>query len=543
MDTQSMDAHSINPAQCVWTESRFRISGRRACGLRTVLGIVVVCCCWFPAPGPARAQDTAELQALLGLEKTLVRLVAKSETSVVSIARFKSVEVARKRVDFGQLRSPLDDPENPESLEFVPNDFGAGVIIAGPRDKNQRLVLTNYHVVRGGPQTGTSGSEFRLHVRFADRSGCYATIRSADPRSDLAILDLDFPALGIQPADLPALTLASAQSYRKGQLVLSLGNPYAIARDGSATVSLGMISNVARRPAPVVTDLESQDTSTIHHFGTLLQVDCRQNLGTSGGALLNLRGELIGVTTAMAALDGYEKSVGYAIPIDTFSRRVIGELAGGFEVEYGFLGIQTTHVHPSRLPDVRRRFQQSSAPLVESVLPNSAAAAGKLARGDVILAVNQHPVFAPYDLIREVGRVGPGQPVKLRVWRPQAAPDELNLTVILGKWPVEDDQGIIATRTRRPAVRGLSVDYPTARRKFLQGLEFLDAVLVLSVADGSPADASDLAPGDFISHVNGKRVSNPQQFHTEMSKHSGPVMLQVIDHGGPVRMVTLPPGD
>jgi len=538
-----MDTQSVDLATGVLVENPVLISSHRARCLRAVLSTVVVCSCWFPAPRTVGAQDNAELQALLGLEKALVRVVAKCEASVVSIARFKSVEAARKRVDFGQLRSPLDDPENPESLEFVPNDFGAGVIIAGPGGENQRFVLTNYHVVRGGPQTGTSGSEFRLHVRFANRSGCYATIRSADPRSDLAILDLDFQALGRPPADLPAVTLASARRYRKGQLVLSLGNPYAIARDGSATVSMGMISNVARRPAPVVTDLGSPDTSTIHHFGTLLQVDCRQNLGTSGGALLNLRGELVGVTTAMAALDGYEKSVGYAIPIDTFSRRVIGELASGFEVEYGFLGIQTTHVHPSRLPDVRRRFLQSSAPMVESVLPNSAAAAGKLERGDVILSVNQHPVFAPYDLIREVGRVGPGKSVQLRVWRAQASPDELNLAVILGKWPVEDDMGIIATRSRRPVVRGLSVDYPTARRKFLQGLEFLDAVLVLSVADGSPADASDLAPGDFVSHVNGERVATPQQFHTEMSKHSGPVMLQVIDHGGPVRMLTLPPGD
>jgi len=503
-----------------------------------VCALVLVC-----GSGRIQAQKDAQLNALLALEDGFVQLVAKHEAQVVSIARFNTVEAARKRVDFGQLRSPLDDPENPESLEFVPNDFGSGVLIPGLPGSQRPCVLTNYHVVRGGPPSGSVGGAYRLHVRFANRRSCYATIRSADPRSDLAVLDLDFEALGVDPVNVATMTLAADRNYRKGQLVMSFGNPYAIARDGSSTVSLGMISNIARRPAPMATGPNASDASTIHHFGTLLQIDSRQNLGTSGGALLNLRGELVGVTTAMAALDGYEKSVGYAIPIDTFSRRVIDELVRGFEVEYGFLGIQTTHVHPARLPELRRRFAQASAPMVESVLPKSAAAAGQLLRGDVIVSVNQQPVYAPYDLIREVGRVGPGKTVRLKVWRPRAKPDELNLSVILGKWPVEDDLGIIATQSRLPAVRGLVVDYPTGRRKFLQGLEFLEAVLVLAVADGSPAGIADITAGDFISQVNGQRVATPRQFHKEMGKHSGPVTLQVIDHGGPARMVTLPPAN
>ena len=156
--------------------------------------------------------------------------------------------------------------------------------------------------------------------------------------------------------------------------MLSLGNPYAIARDGSASASWGMISNVSRRPAPARQhDLGTPEAKTIHQFGTLLQVDTRMELGTSGGALVNLRGELIGVTTSLAALEGYEQSVGFAIPIDSFSRRVIETLCRGYEVEYGFLGLTPIPVLPDQL---RRdgRFKQLSAVRVEQVIPNSPAA-------------------------------------------------------------------------------------------------------------------------------------------------------------------------
>src|SRR5207302_1902592 len=130
-----------------------------------------------------------------------------------------------------------------------------------------------------------------------DRRGYYARIIAADPRSDLAILSIDYAALGLKSSDLHAIPLrALSAPLRKGQLVVALGNPYAIARDGSASASWGMISNIARRPAPVrQRETGVPRSETIHQFGTLLQVDTRMELGTSGGALVNLRGELVGV--------------------------------------------------------------------------------------------------------------------------------------------------------------------------------------------------------------------------------------------------------
>src|SRR5262249_42495116 len=141
---------------------------------------------------------------------------------------------------------------------------------------------------------------------------------------------------------------AKSVPVRKGQIVIALGNPYAIARDGSASATWGIVSNISRQAMAEgePTDSEARRNETIHHLGTLIQLDARLDLGTSGGALLNLQGELIGMTTSLAAIVGYEKSAGFAIPFDDSMKRIIESLRQGKEVEYGFLGVTPGEILP-----------------------------------------------------------------------------------------------------------------------------------------------------------------------------------------------------
>ncbi|MGH7127608.1 MAG: S1C family serine protease [Planctomycetaceae bacterium] len=344
-----------------------------AAALPLILGVL--------AAAPARAQDEprspeSDLAAAFAIERALVKIIDDAESSIVSIARYKPDRgTALLRPDPFDLRDrrarSLQRMDGPGDPAFVPNEFGAGIIIAPRGAEAERFILTNYHVVEGGPVVGraaeSDGSE--LYVRLANRRGFHARILAADPRSDLAVLKIDYSALKLKPADLEPLPLARNYDFRKGRLVFALGNPYAIARDGSASVSWGLISNVSRHPAPPGTTLSGSDEGeeTIHHFGTLLQVDTRLNLGTSGGALLNLKGELIGITTSLAALEGYEKSVGYAIPVDDATRRAIDELSQGYEVEYGFLGVGLKPLLPDEIDSLISRFGQSSAAKVDVV--------------------------------------------------------------------------------------------------------------------------------------------------------------------------------
>jgi serine protease Do len=483
-------------------------------------------------PAVASAQDAQGLAAAASLERVLIDVIHRVEPSVVSIAR------VHPGTNSGRLSALELDPENrfesdrPENPDFVPNEFGAGVVILAPGGGGQRYILTNYHVVHGGPSA--KAGESQLYVRFGDRRGYYAQIVAGDPRSDLAILGIDYAALGIKPSDLKPITVRSANSpLEKGQIVLGLGNPYAIARDGSATASWGMISNVSRRPAPTRVrefGLPQSDPS-IHQFGTLLQVDTRMELGTSGGALVNLRGELIGVTTSLAALEGYERSAGFAIPIDEFTRRVIETLCHGYEVEYGFLGLTLKTMLPDQL---RRRygvnFKQASTVEVKTIYPNSPAWIAQVRQEDLILEIEGHPLLDQFDLMRYVALYGPETTVRLKIWRPSET-SELTLAAKLGKWPVMEDDAIIATSRRYPPWRGLIVDYPTGRYKYFGWPpQFRDAVVVGSVGARSPAQAAGLTEGDFIASVNSVPVRTPGEFQDAVRGADGPVTLELTDH-------------
>src|SRR5205823_6616810 len=144
-----------------------------------------------------------------------------------------------------------------------------------------------------------------------------ADIHAADARSDLAVLHL------IRPLTLTALPLGDGGRVRKGDLVIALSNPYAAGfRDGSPSVSWGVVSNLRRRVVNSTREVDYR--KPLREFGTLIQTDARLALGCSGGALVNLDGELVGMTAALAAFAGSDVTGGYAVPFDARFRRIIG---------------------------------------------------------------------------------------------------------------------------------------------------------------------------------------------------------------------------
>ncbi|TXT21913.1 MAG: PDZ/DHR/GLGF domain-containing protein, partial [Planctomycetota bacterium] len=265
-------------------------------------------------------------------------------------------------------------------------------------------------------------------------------------------------------------------------------------------------------------------------LGTLLHIDTRLNLGGSGGALLNLRGELIGLTTALAAIEGYEKSVGFAIPIDANLRRVVESLSKGLEVEYGFLGLQPEDVLLAPLRDLSPKIKQPSAARVLMVFADSPAAHAGLRRDDVVLAVNRKPIFGKLDLLREIGLLGPGVFAELTVWRPTER-REFRTQAELGKFPLSDDETLIATEQRHPEWRGLRVDYPTARAKYMIWPEQrYPSAVVVSVAPESSAAIGNLQEGDFLTHVEQQPIHTPAEFHAAVTKLDKPsVVVRTID--------------
>src|SRR5262249_34080205 len=187
---------------------------------------------------------------------------------------------------------------------FVPRSFGSGVVI----DKDG-LILTNYHVVQDAT---------KVFVRLPGGKSFYADVHAADPRSDLAVLKLLGPNVG----PLKTITFGDADKLKRGHFLLTLANPFAAgARDGQPSASWGILSNIQRRSLQHLK--EEERVKPLQYYGTLLQTDAKIHLGCSGGALLNLSGEMVGLGTATAAPQGDETPGGFAIPIQLRLRPTI----------------------------------------------------------------------------------------------------------------------------------------------------------------------------------------------------------------------------
>jgi S1-C subfamily serine protease len=228
----------------------------------------------------------------------------------------------------------------------------------------------------------------------------------------------------------------------------------------------------------------------------------------SGGAVIDLKGELVGLTTTAASPAGFDAQAGYAIPMDRMGRRIVETLKQGKEVEYGLLGIKS--------PDRQSRR-------VVDTTPNSPAARGVLQVNDEILAVNDVPIKDFDGLILAVGAYAPGDAIRLKVRRGDAV---IERTLVLAKYPLSGE--VIATN--RPAPwRGVRVDYTTTLSNSVFGPGDLDptagGVLVTDVEEGSPAAAAGLRKGAVIHRVGDRPVQSPRMFAQAVEGRDGPVTL------------------
>jgi len=450
-----------------------------------------------PHRAAAQQDQPTALQIAAALESAVVEAIERCEPSVVAIAR---VEAAS---------APDATPTNPS---FVPSQYGTGVVF-----DRRGLILTSYQLVNKNDQ---------YWVTTSDRKIYRAKPKGADPHSGLAVLQ-------VSASDLKPIRFGDASNLRKGQFVVGLGNPYGIARDGQVSASWGIISNLARKAAPVWSDVRQNDKPSLHHFGTLIQTDAKLNTGTSGGPLVNLRGEMIGLSTALAATPGYELSAGYAIPIDDAFRRVIDVLKEGREVEYGLLGIVTEELDRKAFVEGRRGMR------VRDVVPGTPAAKVGLQPGDVITHVNGERIYGSDGLMLEVGKQPVGATVRLQVQRDNRV---LRLAATLAKKYVHGES--IVTEPRE-SWRGVQIDHATAIKGYMERVrqnevDLDGCVVVKDVRLDSPAWKQGLRPYDFVTHVGNVRVRNPEEFLAAVSGRSGPVRLITTDNERPVH--NIPPG-
>ncbi len=463
---------------------------------------------------PVRAEERPRQADVRALQEAVQQAIDRAEPSIACILVSRSegyrkwgaapsdtpgqlgrfnAQAARRRIPDAD-RLPEQDPRLQEirnldlsNPDTVPESYGSGVVI-----DEAGLVLTQAHVVHKAA---------KIYVRLPGQRGSWADIHALDPRSDLAVLRLLDPI-----GDLKAIKIGDGGALRKGTFVLSLANPFAAGfRDGSPSASWGMVGNVRRRSPNVANDID-RTRLTLHHYGTLVQTDVRLNLGCSGGALLNLDGELVGLTTATAALSGGETPGGFAVPMDAGLRRIVEVLRRGEEVEYGFLGV-------AGAPESR----PAKGVQLTLVAENSPAKRAGLKPTQWIQFINGLPVREIDDLFLYIGTQLAGNTIRLEVSDTEGGPT-VTKTVKLAKFFVSD--AFIASHRPRPR-GGLRVEYTSVLKRPL----IPNGVHVREVLPGSAAEQAHVQVGTVITHVNNRPILTPADFYQEMDRATGPVEL------------------
>lgn len=472
----------------------------------TLLPMALALLAW--AEPPTRPSPAASpLDVVSALESALGDAIAGAEPSVVAIAREKSEgdetlavrgrgagrdRVFERRAGTGAIPN-VDDPGT-GSLSF---DNGSGVVIG-----NKGEILTAFHVVQGAKV---------LHVRAENRQAFEAEIIAADPRSDLAVL-APRVAPGQPAPKLKPLALGDSSRLRKGAFLVALGNPFnAAARDGKPSASWGILSNVARRFEQPMEERMMRE-SQLRNLPTLLQLDSKLNLGMSGGAVINLKGELVGLTTAAGNAAGFDAQAGYAIPMDALGRKIVEALRQGKEYEYGFLGISLD--------------KDEGTNRVLSAKPGTPAALGGVQVGDAVVAVGDLPVTDADSLVVAINSIPAGEPVTLKLVRRNQT---IERTVRLAKYRIRS-AAVIATNRPGPW-KGLRVDYSSTIADPPFGSDMLEAmsregVIVSEVESGSDAEKAGLKPGQLITRVDGHPVRNPSEFARVVAGLKGPARLE-----------------
>lgn len=474
----------------------------------------ILCCIALVAAachsGRVRAQDASPVSAVEQIERDLERVIAASQHSVVAITRVR--------------KGSHGDPTDPN---FVPHQYASGVVI----DKDG-LVLTTYHAL-GNPEENDYFVWVNRKPHKVSEVEKAQRVEAADPWTDLAVLRID--ASGLTPA-----RFSDAFRLSEGQLVVTVGDPYAIVRDGKPKATWGIISSLsASARTDPRSDSENQGADTIHHYGTLIQTDSRIDFGTSGAALLNRRGEMIGLTTALAGMSRFQKSASYAIPCDTAFQQTIRTLMEGRTAEFGFLGVGPQR-DEFKSPNVQ-------GVMIEQVVPGTPASKAGLLAGDIITHVSGVEVERAGELFRELGKQGVGTEVLLRIER--GAGTTRPGTII--RKPVVLAKKFIATRRPEyaqqptPQWRGMRVDFATAIPGFANRSGYVDeqgCVAVVEVKRDSPAWRAGLRPWTFISHVGQQRVLTPKQFYAAVDQIPGDVpLVMTATYGEETRDRTVTP--
>ncbi len=371
---------------------------------------------------------------------------------------------------------PKDPEEGPKGVST-----GSGVIISP-----DGYIATNYHVVADAR---------KIEITLYDNRSFTAELKGYDPTTDLALLKIDTDSLRYMP-------FGDSDEVQVGEWVLAVGNPM----DLNSTVTVGIVSAKGRN----INLLRGDSNNPIESF---IQTDAVVNKGNSGGALVNSKGELIGINTAIASSTGYYTGYSFAIP-SLLVRKVMEDLLSFHEVKRGYLGVTITPVNATLVKESGLKVNQGA--YVQQVYENTGAKIAGIHKGDVIVSINNHPVVNAAQLQEIVGRYRPGDKIEVVAYR---GAEKKSYTILLRSLKGEDEtEGAPKVMT----LMGATLRAITSQEKDQYGV--LSGIMVTEA--GQFFTQQKIPAGFVITEVNGHSVYTLEDFELYVHQAGKSVLIR-----------------
>jgi len=402
---------------------------------------------------------------------SLAPMLEKSTPAVVSIA-VKGTHEVRQNVPniFRFFGNPNQNPNQAQQRPF--RGLGSGVII----DAKEGYIVTNNHVIEKADE---------ILITLKDGRQIEAKKIGSDADSDIALLQIDAD-------NLTQIKIADSDELRVGDFAIAIGSPFGLGQ----TVTSGIVSALGRSGL------------NIEDYEDFIQTDAAINSGNSGGALINLRGELIGINTAILGPNGGNIGIGFAIPSNMMNNLTKQIIEFG-EVHRGVLGVSGRSLNSEIAKAMELETNQGG--FIEQVMPDSAADEAGIEPGDVITKVNGKPIKTFNELRGKIGSIGAGKEVELTIVR-NGKEKELDVTL-------KQSQGNnVAAASIHPMFKGAELENNNNN----------NGVIIKNVEENSPAALVGLKTGDLITAINRTRINNVGDLRSYLKDKEGVFALNII---------------
>lgn len=482
-----------------------------------------------PVVSVARAdtthQDANTVQKINSLSNSFADMIEKASPAVVKISSTRVIKASEQEGNGGG--NPfMSDPffqrffggPNARPRDQRERGLGSGVIIS-----NDGYILTNNHVIDKASS---------LKVELADGRILTGKMIGTDPQTDIGVVK-------ISASNLPTLSYANSDAARVGDLCFAIGNPFG----QDHTVTMGIVSAKGRK-------LEGR--AYIQNF---IQTDAAINPGNSGGALINAKGELIGINTAILSGgssfggEGGNIGIGFAVP-SNMAKQVADQLMKNGKVSRGYMGATLGPIPADAAPLLG--LKDAKGAYIAGVAPNGPAAKAGLRQGDIVTAIDGQKVNSYDELTTDVISRTPGSTVTLEVVH-DGKPTNVKIT--LGQRPTSTDfdspnrrgnndgsNNDDSDNSGNVTSRGISVQTLTPEIAQQAGInDNTRGVIITDIDQSSPAADASLGRGLVITAVNRHPVNNAQDFKREMSQAGDKPVLLTINQGGTSALVVVQP--